>query len=97
MATLLEPLDHTDTHASVLAERAFLVALGGGCRVPMGAHGVITGDSLQVAGVVASLDGKQCYRADVEGPVGDADALGRRLAQDVLDQGATILLAGGTV
>ena len=97
LATLLEPLDHTDTHASVLAERAFLVALGGGCRVPMGAHGVITGDSLHVAGVVASLDGKQCYRADVEGPMGDADALGRRLAQDVLDQGATILLAGGTV
>lgn len=97
LATLLEPLDHADTHAAVLAERAFLVALGGGCRTPMGAHAVTEGNTLHVAGVVASLDGKQCYRANVEGPVGDADALGRRLAQDVLDQGATTLLAEGAV
>ncbi len=97
LATLLEPLDHADTHSAVLAERAFLVALGGGCQMPMGAHGVIVGNTLQVAGVVASLDGKQRYRANVEGPVGDADALGRRLAQDVLDQGATTLLAEGAV
>jgi hydroxymethylbilane synthase len=97
LATLLEPLDHADTHSAVLAERAFLVALGGGCRMPMGAHGVIAGNVLHVAGVVASVDGKQCYRADVEGPVGDADALGRRLAQEVLDQGATTLLTEGAV
>ena len=97
LATLLAPLDHADTHLAVLAERAFLVALGGGCRMPMGAYAVTEGDTLHVAGVVASLDGTQCYRANVEGPVGDAEALGRRLAQDVLDQGATVLLTGGTV
>jgi hydroxymethylbilane synthase len=97
LATLLAPLDHADTHVAVLAERAFLVALGGGCRMPMGAHAVTEGNTLKVAGMVASLDGKQCYRANVEGPVGDAEALGRRLAQDLMDQGASMLLTGGTV
>jgi hydroxymethylbilane synthase len=65
--------------------------------MPMGAHAVTEGNTLKVAGMVASLDGKQCYRANVEGPVGDAEALGRRLAQDLMDQGASMLLTGGTV
>ena len=97
VATLLAPLDHADTHVAVLAERAFLVTLGGGCRMPMGAHGITEGDTLRVSGVVASLDGTQCFRANIEGSVGDAEEIGRKLAQDLLDQGATMLLTGGTV
>ena len=96
LATMLEPLDHADTYVAVTAERAFLRALGGGCRVPMAAHGVTDGNTLQVAGMMASLDGAQCYRANVEGPSADAEALGHRLAQEVLDRGATALLTGGT-
>jgi hydroxymethylbilane synthase len=97
LATLLELLDHADTHEAVLAERAFLVTLGGGCKMPMGAHAVIEGNTLRASGMVASLDGTECYRADIEGAVGDAESLGRQLAQKLLDQGAKILLAGGTV
>ena len=36
-------LDHRETHAAVCAERAFLAAVGGGCRLPIGAYGAVEG------------------------------------------------------
>ena len=64
--------------------------------MPMGAYGATDGVTLRVAGMMASPDGAQCFRANVEGPSTDAETLGHRLAQAVLDQGATALLTGGT-
>ena len=96
LVSLLEPLDHAETHSAVKAERVFLMTLGGGCKMPMGAYGVLDGERLQVAGMVSSLDGTQCYRADIEGPATNAASLGRQLAQRILNQGADALLTGGT-
>lgn len=92
---ILASLDHADTHAAVTAERAFLRAMGGGCRTPMGAYGVVDGGRLSVSGMAASVDGAQCYRATVSADAANADALGETLAQRLLQDGASALLTEG--
>src|SRR5262245_53071601 len=52
----LRSLDDSATHAAVVAERSFLLALGGGCLVPIGAQGQVSGNHLNLRGVVVSPD-----------------------------------------
>jgi hydroxymethylbilane synthase len=90
--SLLRAIHHAPTWAAVTAERAFLAGLGGGCAVPVAAHAAGEGDGLQLQGVVASLDGQQVVRVAGDGLVKDPMYLGRRLAQEALDQGARQIL-----
>ena len=92
---MLAAVEHEETRAAVTAERAFLRAMGGGCRTPMGAYGVVDGGRLSVSGMAASVDGAQCYRATVSGDAANADALGEALAQRLLQDGASALLTEG--
>lgn len=89
---MLSAIEHGKTRAAVTAERAFLRAMGGGCRTPLGAYGVVDGGRLSVSGMAASVDGAQCYRATVSGDTANADALGEALAQRLLRDGASVLL-----
>jgi hydroxymethylbilane synthase len=83
-------LNHGATERAVLAERAMLRALEGGCRVPVGALGV-TGDGLvRLRGVVASPDGAFVYRAEAEGE--EPQEVGDRLARELLEKGAAVVL-----
>jgi hydroxymethylbilane synthase len=90
--TLLANLDHQPTRQAVLAERSLLFNLGGGCLVPIGAATVIAGAELVLRGAVLSPDGCERVAGMVAGAVADAEALGRRLADDLLNQGARRLL-----
>jgi hydroxymethylbilane synthase len=90
---LLRQLDHTPTRHAVLAERAFLFALGGGCLVPFGALAMVEGAALTLRGVVLPPDGSQRVEGSVSGPAQDAEALGRKLAEQLLAGGAQALLA----
>ena len=92
---MLTALDHAATRAEVTAERAFLRAMGGGCRTPMGAYGAVRDGRLSVSGMAASVDGEQCFRATVEGAASEAEALGDALARRLLEQGASALLTEG--
>lgn len=85
-------LDDPATHAAVKAERGVLAALGGGCQVPIGAHATVTGGRLRLLAVVASPDGAESVRASAEGPVGQAESIGRALGADLLDRGARRIL-----
>jgi hydroxymethylbilane synthase len=88
--TVHEALDHEATGKAVLAERAMLNALEGGCRVPVGALGVMEGPRVRLRGVVVSPDGALVYRGEAEGE--EPEEVGRRLAQDLLEQGAAVVL-----
>ncbi len=90
---LLAFLRDAATHAEVSAERALLARLGGGCHLPIAARAKMTGDALQMIGVVASPDGKSLYKERVDGQARDADALGRQLAERLLMGGADKILA----
>ena len=85
-------LDHPATHAAVLAERAVLGALGGGCQVPIGAYATMSEDRIHILAIVAAPDGTQVIRANAEGAAADAAQIGARLADDLLKRGARHIL-----
>jgi hydroxymethylbilane synthase len=83
-------LNHARSEKAVLAERAMLRTLEGGCRVPVGALGTVDGDMVRLRGVVVSPDGTLHY----EGEVGDGEPeeVGERLARELLERGAAVVL-----
>jgi len=85
-------LNHAVTRAAVTAERAVLAALGGGCQVPIGAHAVVTRDSLRLIGVVIAPDGTRGVRKYFEGAVAEAQEIGKRVGQDLLEAGGREIL-----
>ena len=85
-------LNHEPTERAVLAERAMLRALEGGCRVPVGASSTVKGSVVRLRGVVISPDGALVYRGEAEGE--EPEEVGQRLARDLLEQGAAVVLRG---
>jgi hydroxymethylbilane synthase len=86
-------LDDAVTRAAVDAERAVLAALEGGCSAPVAAWGRVVGDELHVDALVADVGGREVLRASRSAPRGQsADELGRRVADDLLAQGAARLV-----
>jgi hydroxymethylbilane synthase len=85
-------LDHADTHTAVVAERAVLAALGGGCQVPIGAYATVSEGRVHVLAIVAAPDGTQVIRAEAEGEAAQAAEIGARLAADLLQRGAREIL-----
>jgi hydroxymethylbilane synthase len=85
---LLQSLNHEPTRQAVLAERAMLRELGGGCLVPIGAAACIRQGKLKIRGVVLSDDGRQRVEASAEGAPEDAEALGIWLAMELRRGGA---------
>jgi hydroxymethylbilane synthase len=83
-------LNHEDSEKTVLAERAMLRALEGGCRVPVGALGEVEGNLVRLSGVVASPDGTLVYSGEAEGR--DPEEVGVRLARELLERGAAAVL-----
>jgi hydroxymethylbilane synthase len=81
------------TYSEVAAERALLDRLGGNCRVPIGARARLTGEDLRLIGVVVAIDGGRLCRTEISGPASAAAELGRRAAEELLNQGAGELLA----
>ena len=90
------PLDDASTHAAVLAERALLAQLRGGCLAPVGAWARLEGGRLHLSAVVLSADGTRRLDASdfTQGSdLRDAEQLGVRVADTLLDQGAAELIA----
>jgi hydroxymethylbilane synthase len=85
-------LDHADTHTAVVAERAVLAALGGGCQVPIGAYATVSEGRVRVLAIVAAPDGSQVIRAEAEGEAAESAGIGARLAADLLERGAREIL-----
>lgn len=90
----LKTLDHAETRASVLAERALLAVLGGGCQIPVGAWARIENEQLVLDAAVLSPDGKDCLRSRGSGGVDRPEELGRSVAAAMLADGADQILAG---
>ena len=90
--TLLKVLEHQPTAYRCHAERAFLRELEGGCQVPIGVNTELSGETLTLTGIVASLDGQRLAKDQVSGPATDAEQLGTELAQKLRQQGAQAIL-----
>jgi len=89
---LLSRLEHQQTRVTVTAERALLKRLEGGCQVPIAGHAVLQGENLTLDGLVISLDGKRYVRYSLSGLMSEAESLGRKVAEGLLDRGAQPIL-----
>ncbi|HXR56597.1 MAG TPA: hydroxymethylbilane synthase [Casimicrobiaceae bacterium] len=92
----LEPLADRGTTLATSAERAFSRALGGSCQTPLAAYAEWEEGRLWLRGLLASRDGREVLRGEVENAVSeidDAQALGVGLADDFLRRGAHRLAA----
>ncbi len=93
----LAPLADVATTLAVTAERAFSRALAGNCHTPLAGYGEWVGERLWMRGLVASADGREVMRGEIDASVEDAGAaesLGAVLADDFLSRGAARLVAG---
>jgi len=89
---MLGGLDDPTSRACVEAERAFLRALGGGCRVPIAAYAQCGGGSLQLEGAVTTPDGSAQVRGRLDGPMREPAVVGEQLANQLVSHGAMELL-----
>ena len=89
---LLAPLDDAETRASIIAERALLGALHGGCQVPMGAFARVDHGQLVMEACVCSVDGAHCVKQHASGPPDQAAQLGEHMARLLLEAGAQPIL-----
>ncbi|MGC2289345.1 MAG: hydroxymethylbilane synthase [Thermoplasmata archaeon] len=88
LATIARRIDRRTAHACVDAERAFAAALGGDCRVPLGALATVHGRALSLVGEVLSPNGRTHLRSRRGGSVAVAESIGSRLGHAMLDRGA---------
>jgi len=93
VAKIVVHLNHLPTWQSVTAERAFLSALGGGCRAPIAALGTVNGTVLKLEGMVADIRMKKILYYSEEGSNTAPEELGIKLAHKMLAMGAEEFLA----
>jgi hypothetical protein len=80
------------TQFCLLAERAYLRVLEGGCSIPVFALATLANNQVQLKGGIVSLDGQQRIVLEVSGPVSQAVELGESLAKQVLQAGGKTIL-----
>jgi hydroxymethylbilane synthase len=90
---LIAFIRHNDTFDAVVAERAFLQKLEGGCQVPIAAYAELQGQNLRLSGLVGSIDGKELIRDEIEGTRADGIRLGTELGERILAAGGGRILA----
>ena len=83
MQALLQAIDHRETTASLACERAFLAALDGSCKTPVGGYARVEAGGLRFDGVILSLDGRESYEASGSGAVADAASIGAAAGADI--------------
>lgn len=91
-ALIRQYVNHADTEARLLAERAFLRKLEGGCSIPAFALATLEGDNLIIKGGIISLDGKEAVQEKLSGHKSEAAVLGDQLGTLILNNGGTPIL-----
>jgi len=100
---LVQAVDHEPTHLATIAERAFERRLGGGCQAAIAALAEMADGRLRLRGLVADVSAARLLRNEIEEPLPaggeatlQAEDLGDRLAEQMLEQGAAALLAAAS-
>ncbi|MCO6501260.1 MAG: hydroxymethylbilane synthase [Vicingus serpentipes] len=83
---LVKKLKHDPTKHAADAERAFLIALGGGCNLPIAAYAKVVQDEIFIEGIFATEDGKYFSRKSIQGKVEDKKELARTLANQLKEE-----------
>ncbi len=89
---IVQSVHHENTYLAVLAERALLKKLEGGCQVPIGAFAEVKPNGLYLDAMVGSLDGILTFRKKIRGSKSQPEKLGIKLANDLIKAGAKTIL-----
>jgi len=89
---VVKQLHCKSSYQQITAERSFLNELEGGCQIPIGAYANIEGDEIELLGLVAMPDGSKELRGELKGKACEAEAIGRKLAQQIAQQGGSQIL-----
>ena len=92
MDEVLGAINHSETAKKLACERAFLERLEGGCQLPCGITTSIEENTMTVAGAVFATEGIQSAEAKYEGSADEPEAVGRKLAELVLENGGREIL-----
>lgn len=92
LRNILQAIHDTQADACVRAERTLLHELRGGCSVPIGAYGSVTGDKLTLRAQVTALDGSRWVNEQEEGLLSQPDELGKNLAKKLIAAGVEEIL-----
>ena len=92
LAALLAPFEHAEAAAAARAERALGLVVEGSCEVPLGAHARIEAGRVTLEAFVGMPDGSRFARARDSAPLGEAEALGHRVAEQLLSCGGREIL-----
>jgi hydroxymethylbilane synthase len=93
LARLLAPLERPETAAAARAERALGLVVEGSCEVPLGGHARVENGRLALDAFIGLPDGSRLARARDSAPLAEAEALGRRVAGQLLASGGREILA----
>ena len=88
-----EALNNVQSECCLLAERAFLRKLEGGCSIPAFGHAVLNGDAIELTAGLANLDGSWLLKKTLSGNVNDPESLGRELGDFILENNGRETLA----
>lgn len=92
---LLARINHADTWTCITAERAFLKALDGSCRTPIGGLAELSEGTVTLRGEVLSLDGRLRFYQEIIGSAAEAERLGLALGERLRREAGEDLLAQG--
>lgn len=87
-----QALNHSETETCLLAERAFLKTLEGGCSIPVFGLAVWQGEQISLSAGIISLDGKKLLRETQQAAPLSAEMLGKSVAETLLHAGADQIL-----
>ena len=85
-------INDRDTEIKLLAERAYLRELKGGCSIPAFANAQLDGNELKLTAGIFSLDGRDLIKKSIKGNSSESESLGRRLGKQVLTEGGAEIL-----
>ena len=89
---IISVLDDKKSRACIQAERAMNNALQGGCQVPIAGYCRLNNDELILQGLVGRVDGSKIIKQQITGYINEAESLGEKLAKQLLNQGADLIL-----
>lgn len=89
---IISVLDDKESRACIQAERAMNNALQGGCQVPIAGYCRLNNDELVLQGLVGRVDGSKIIKQQITGFINEAESLGEKLAKQLLNQGADLIL-----
>ena len=92
VASIRKCINHEQTEVRLIAERAFLRKMNGGCSIPVFALATLHSDTVEISGGIISLDGTEMVREQLSGAISEAEKLGESLGEKILQRGGSRIL-----